>query len=77
VVSLIHGGLQLGHNGVPGCYISLFTKEESLQGTVHLSAAAAAAAAAVTVTAAAAANSAGADAVAGKTLRDFDVIDGF
>ncbi len=35
-VSLIPEGLQLGHNGVPGRDNSLFAKEESVQGPVHL-----------------------------------------
>ncbi len=36
-VSLISEGLQSGHNGVPGRDNSLSTKEESVQGPVHLS----------------------------------------
>jgi hypothetical protein len=36
-VSLIPEGLQLGHNGVPGRHNTLSTKEESVQGPVHLS----------------------------------------
>ncbi len=35
-VSLIPEGLQLGANGVPGQENSLFAKEESEQGPVHL-----------------------------------------
>ncbi len=37
VVSLISEGLQPGHNGLPGQDNSLSTKEESVQGWVHLS----------------------------------------
>ncbi len=36
-VSLISGGLQSGHNGVPGQDNLLSAKEESVQGLVHLS----------------------------------------
>ncbi len=36
VVSLIPEGLQLGHNGIPSQDSSLSTKEESVQGPVHL-----------------------------------------
>ena len=36
-VSLIPEGLQSGHNGVPVRDNSLSTKEESMQGPVHLS----------------------------------------
>ena len=35
-VSLISEGLQPGHNGVPSQDKSLSTKEESVQGPVHL-----------------------------------------
>ena len=37
VVSLISEGLQPGHNGIPGQDNLLSTKEESVQGPVHLS----------------------------------------
>ncbi len=35
-VSLIREGLQLGHNGVPGQDNSLSTKENSVQGPIHM-----------------------------------------
>ncbi len=36
-VSLIPEGLQLGHNGAPGRHNTLPTKENSVQGPIHLS----------------------------------------
>jgi hypothetical protein len=35
-VSLIPEGLQLGHNGAPGRHNTLPTKENSVQGPIHL-----------------------------------------
>ncbi len=36
VVSLISEGLQLGHNGALGQHNTLLTKENSVQGPIHL-----------------------------------------
>ncbi len=36
-VSLIPEGLQLGHNGAPGQHNTLPTKENSVQGPIHMS----------------------------------------
>jgi hypothetical protein len=36
-VSLIPEGLQLGHNDAPGRHNTLLTKENSVQGPIHLS----------------------------------------